>query len=317
MENGVTINHQGFDYAAAENWYLSCMPIKPIPKVKIRFEDGREYIYKGKNTLKIGDVAVIGRGCNTSFEMGEVTAVGVAGGGKSYMSNAQYVFSTSPSQDEIKKMSGRIFDYQDVDTAFKKLIPEMVCATVSIPVVDIEIENLLFSICILAHEKLATPAAAKKAKGCLEKPKHLCGELFGLRMEERFYAVSDPCLQLNFSGYYPHWEDDFLTQSLCNAIETQRDIYIDENSICYKKCSIDLEKLINENKDFACFYNELIFRSALSLIIRGGFVNLLRAALGVHMPIESFFEKLMDLAKETGSTHCYQLLDEHKSEYIS
>ena len=79
---------------------------------------------------------------------------------------------------------------------------------------------------------------------------------------------------------------------------------------------MDLEKLINENKDFACFYNELIFRSALSLIIRGGFVNLLRAALGVHMPIGSFYEKLMAFSKEIGSTHCFELLDEHKSEYI-
>lgn len=316
MENCVTVNYRSFDHAAAENWYLSCMPVKPIPKVKIKFENGQEYIYKGKNTLKVGDVAVIGRGCNTSFAMGEVTAVGVAGGGKSHMSNAQYVFSANPSQDEIKKMSGKIFNYQDVDTAFKKLIPEMVCATVNVPIVDIEIENLLFSICILAHEKLATPAAVKKAKGCLEKPKYLCGELFGLRMKERFYQVSGPCLQLDFSGYYPCWEEDFLAQPLCSTIDSQKSAYIFENSICYEKCSNDLEKLINGNKEFSYFYNELIFRSALSLIIRGGFVNLLRAALGVHMPIESFYEKLMAFSKEIGSAHCFELLEECKSEYM-
>jgi len=150
----------------------------------------------------------------------------------------------------------------------------------------------------------------------LEKPKYLCGELFGLQMKERFYAVSGPCVHLDFSGYYPHWEDDFLAQPLCKTIESKRNIYMFENAICYEKCSKDLEKLINGNKDFACFYNELIFRSALSIIVRGGFANLLRAALGVHMPIESFYEKLTDLAKELGSVHCLELLDNHKAEYL-
>ena len=43
-------------------------------------------------------------------------------------------------------------------------------------------------------------------------------------------------------------------------------------------------------------------------IIRGGFVNLLKAALSVEMPIKGFYGKLKDFALEIGSTKCYEVL---------
>ena len=315
MEKNNSKNHMGFDRAAKENWYLTCLPVKPAPKVKIRFSDGGEHIYKGRNTIKKGNVAVIGRGCNSSFEMGEVIEVGVTGGGKSYMSNAQYVFASNPSQDEIKKMGGKIFDYQNADTVFKKIIPEAVQFEVNIPIVDVEIENLLFACCVLAHEKFATPAMAKKAKACLEKPKFLCSELFGERMEERFNMSSGPVLSFEFSGYYANWEKKLAELSTCREIENIQSLHLCEDSIRIKKCSCSMEEFIREYKEFAEFYNELVFGSALSLLIRGGFVNLLDAALRVHMPIEMFYGKLIELAQETGSTYCLAVLESHKAEY--
>ena len=62
--------------------------------------------------------------------------------------------------------------------------------------------------------------------------------------------------------------------------------------------------------------NELVFRSALSMLIRGGCVNLLKAALAVEMPIKGFYQKLIAFADEIGSTSCAVLLKsadyEHK-----
>ena len=317
MEKNNSKNYMGFDRAAKENWYLTCLPVKPAPKVKIRLADGREHIYKGRNTIKKGNVAVIGRGCNSSFEMGEVIEVGVAGGGKSYMSNAQYVFASNPSQEEIKKMAGKIFDLQDAETAYKefKLTNKLLAGNVNIPVVDTDIESVLFSCCVLAHEGLATASAIKKARTCLEKPKYLCSELLGTRINESMQKPYYPMILLEFSGYYSQWEEDFLKPPLCAAMENKRSIQLYENSFTYEKGSKDLEKFIRGNKEFSEFYNELIFRSALSMIIRGGFVNLLDAALRVHMPIEMFYGKLIGLAQETGSTYCLSILEPHKAEY--
>ena len=315
MEKNNSKNYMGFDRAAKENWYVTCLPVKPAPKVKIRLADGREHIYKGRNTIKKGNVAVIGRGCNSSFEMGEVIEVGVAGGGKSYMSNAQYVFASNPSQEEIKKMGGKIFDYQNADTVFKKIIPEAVQFEVNIPIVDAEIENLLFACCVLAHEKFATPAMVKKAKACLEKPKFLCSELFGERMEERFNMSSGPVLSFEFSGYYPNWEKKLPKVSMDEEMVNVQKLCICEDAIRFERASANLEGFIREQKEFAEFYNELIFHSALAILIRGGFVNLLDAALRVHMPIEMFYGTLIELAQETGSTYCLAVLESHKAEY--
>lgn len=317
MENITTKNYLGFEKAAEMNWYLTCMPTKPVPKVKIRLEDGKEYVYKGKNTIKVGDVAVIGRGCKTSFEMGQVTAVGATGGGKSYASKAQYVFATNPSQDEIKKMSDKICNYQDVQIAFKqlKLDGKLLAGNVEVPVVDADIESVLFACCVLSNQSVATTAAIKKAKECLETPKFLCAELLGTKINKNIQSPHYPNIYLQFSGYYPTWEEEFHVQPICVEMESKRSIYLYENSICYEKGSKDLEKFVSGHKEFSVFYNELIFRSALSILIRGGFVNLLRQALSLRMPIGDFYDKLIDLAKEIGSTYCLALLQAHRAEY--
>lgn len=316
MEKYMTTNYLGFDRAAKENWYLTCIPEKPAPKVKIGFADGQTYIYKGRNTIKTGNVAVIGRGCNSSFEMGEVAEVGVSGGGKGFLSNAQYVFASNPSQDEIKKMDGKIFDYQDANTVFKKVIPGAVQFEVNIPMIDIEIENLLFACCVLAHEKLATPALIKKAKACLEKEKFLCSELFGDCMDERINRCSGPVLSFEFSGYYPNWEKKLPKVSMDEEMVNVQKLCICEDAIRFERASTTLEGFIREQKEFAEFYNELIFHSALAILIRGGFTNLLDAALRVHMPIDAFYGELIDLAKALDSKHCLAILEEHKAEYI-
>jgi hypothetical protein len=43
-------------------------------------------------------------------------------------------------------------------------------------------------------------------------------------------------------------------------------------------------------------------------LIRGGFLNLLKAALSVQMPIKGFYQKLIAFADEIGSTECGELL---------
>ena len=317
MEKYMTTNYLGFDRAAKENWYLTLPPAEPVPKVKISLVDGQTYICKGRNTIQYGNVAVIWRGSNSSFEMGEVVEVGVSGGGKGFLSNAQYVFASNPSQDEIKKMSDKIFDLQASDTVYKKfkLTKKLLAGNVNIPVVDADIESVLFACCVLANESFSTASAVKKARTCLEKSKYLCPELLGTRINESMQKPYYPMIFLEFSGYYPQWEADFLKQPLCAAMENKRSIQLFENSFTYEKGSKDLEKFIRDNKDFPQFYNELIFRSALSIIIRGGFVNLLDASLRVHMPIKNFYDKLIELAQEMGSTYCLAVLEEHKAEY--
>lgn len=316
MKKCTTKTHIGFDEAAKKNWYLTCMAQKPAAKVKIKFEDGNEYTYKSKNTINIGDVAVIGPGCKTSSEMGKVTLVG-AGGGSGHLCRAQYVFADAPSQDEIKKMSAKIFNYQDPDTVFKKLVGSNLAGVIHISIVDTEIENVLFACCILAHEELAAASAVKKAKDCLANEKFLCPALFGTKMNEHINECAPPMIYFDISGYYTDWEENFLNHPILSEIENKKNILeMDGSLVLDKKPSKGLEKFFKDHKDFAIFYNELVFRSALSIVIRGGFVNILNAAMNVHMPIEGFYDKLIELAQEIGSSHCLGILEEHRSEYV-
>lgn len=63
-------------------------------------------------------------------------------------------------------------------------------------------------------------------------------------------------------------------------------------------------------KAFNDFCNELVYRSALSILIRGNMANLLRAALTAQMPIFSFFDRLIEYAEAVGAKECYQIIKE-------
>ena len=118
-----------------------------------------------------------------------------------------------------------------------------------------------------------------------------------------------------FAGCYPGWRDQLQSLSIWDKLGEYGE-YIDfdiDEGVTIIKGNKEVAALFREDKEFCDFYNELVYRSAISLLIRGGFVNLLKALLSAKPPIDGFIDKLCDFAKKLGSTYCLDVLEKYKS----
>lgn len=118
-----------------------------------------------------------------------------------------------------------------------------------------------------------------------------------------------------FAGCYPGWRDQLQSLTIWDKLG-EYGKYIDfdiDEGVTIIKGNKEVAALFREDKEFCDFYNELVYRSAISLLIRGGFVNLLKALLSAKPPIDGFIDKLCDFAKKLGSTYCLDVLEKYKS----
>ena len=83
-----------------------------------------------------------------------------------------------------------------------------------------------------------------------------------------------------------------------------------EGNYIFGCADADFEKLVNEDQEYQKACNELIFRSALSILIRGDFANLLEAFLSAKPPISGFVSSLVDYARTCKAEKCLDILKE-------
>ena len=122
------------------------------------------------------------------------------------------------------------------------------------------------------------------------------------------------CHSFLCKGCYPGWQDQFQSLSILTELDKYEDyVSYGTSAIAIYKGNEKIAALFREDKEFCDFYNELVYRSAISLLIRGGFVNLLKALLSAKPPIDGFIDKLCDFAKKLGSTYCLDVLEKYKS----
>lgn len=139
---------------------------------------------------------------------------------------------------------------------------------------------------------------------------------------DKFKLLNDDCYyddaeshSICFEGCYPEWEDQFQSLSICDELYKYS-----EYAVCSSKEIIIFEgsekiaAMFREDKEFCDFYNELIYRSAISLLVRGGFVNLLKALLSAKPPIEKFIGELCEFSFDVGPIYCTGVLDEYGKE---
>lgn len=118
-----------------------------------------------------------------------------------------------------------------------------------------------------------------------------------------------------FEGCYPEWEDQFQSLSICDELYKYSEYAVcSDKEIIIFEGSEKIAAMFREDKEFCDFYNELIYRSAISLLIRGGFVNLLKALLSAKPPIEKFIDELREFSFDVGSIYCTDVLDDYGKE---
>ena len=321
MDREKTINAKPFGETAGKKWYLSMRPASPKETLEVEFEDGKAYKFLGTGQVRVGDPVVIDYGGASTYKMGNVIrkekGVTIK---RTHALKPLFTFTTSPGKTEIKKNLAGIVEMnkpEDVSQFFDEFYLNR--NNDRFHVVDQLAGSVLNAISVVAFPDLAGDKAVIKAKMFLAEEKSVPGFVFGSEFTGTYFAAgSDSPIQAetaetSFTGFYPGWKKDLLDCEVWNAEELSG-IYKDWDEreqayyLYYTKGTEAMENLFNSNAAFRKMTNELVFRSALSILIRGGFKNLLEAALSVQMPITDFYDKLVEFAKEIGSTECYEVL---------
>ncbi len=296
--------------AAEKKWFLNHKPARPVKEVNVRFTNGKSYRYLSRTECTPNDVFTIDYGGATSCCMGQVEEVGRIEHLKPFSAmNPLFVFSTDPGKREIKRNV----------SADKTIDPEIIIADHNYwgcCMVDRYIANILDSITVLAFSKFVDDEAIAEAEKYLKTKCFVPAELFSKNIQSMLdYSIAYGTGNIVFSGYYPGWLEDFKSLGFWNKDCIKKTIdRTHEKYNCYiieyhVKDEVTGD-LFEKDPEFLEAFNELVYRSALSILIRGGFVNLLEAALTAEMPIDAYYDKLIDYANEIGSTYCCKVLKE-------
>ena len=318
-----TVNLISFKESAKREWYLSSRPASPKQTLEVTFQNGKKYKYLGTVKVNVGDPVFIDYGGATSYRFGEVTDIvdGITIK-RTHALKPLFTFTTDPGKTEIKKNALATCGLDSVEDAAPYFLEGDICQNEDrFRPVDHLVEGILNAISVIAFPKLASDDSVRGAKVFLAKERPVPAFMFGRAFtdsyyEENYYTVirNAECAEVVFTGFYPGWKDTLLGFDFTEAkkIRSDLDMRWDKEGLAYylyfRDGSKKLEKYFSDNEAFRKMTNELVFRSALSILIRGGFANLLKAALSVEMPIKSFYSKLIAFADEIGSSECARVL---------
>ena len=313
MDAEKTINAIPFAEAGQKNWYLSAKQVKQNRTLSIKLNNGKKNYYLANVKTDVGDQVIIDYGGASSYQMGSVELIVKGLKVKRYYAlQPLFTFSIEPGKTDIKENAEGInglAHVKDVSGYF-----DFMGNAGRFRVVDHLVKGVLNAITVVAYPQLADAKDVAKAKAFLAKEKPVPSLIFGKKFHGHYYA-DDECAEAIFTGFYPGWQDEmkqteFFQDSTFIKLQQDMDIEFEDHVVFfYFDGDDEHERFFSDCKDFRSFTNELVFRSALSILIRGGFVNLLRAALSVKMPINAFYDKLIAFANDIGSTECAKLLE--------
>ena len=323
MQREKTVNAAPTVESCKKDWYLSLKSPSPKQTISVQFEDGKQYKYLGTGKVNVGDPVVIDFGGATSYMMGNVVAAedGITIK-RTHALKPLFTFSTNPQKTEIKKNFEGIKKLESVGevSGYFKLGTGEDNAN-KFRVVDYLTLSVLNAITIIAHPDLATQGMIAEAKAFLAEERPVPGIVFSREFTDMYYGIWFDTLRYSESaeviltGQYPGWDDDLLKCSFWSTdefnklrIETEWNDNKTGYYLYFKDGSKPREKFFSNSQEFKTITNELVMRSALSVIIRGGFTNLLKAALSVEMPIKGFYQKLIAFSDEIGSVECSKML---------
>ena len=317
MDRNKTINSISFAEAGKRNWFLSAEPVKQNQTLNVKLNNGKTYKYLAAGKACSGDQVIIDYGGSTSYQMGNVESIEKGHKLKKDVAlQPLFTFSVDPSEAAINESAAGIKSLISVDEVYD-YFGSFESNEERFRVVDYLVKSVLSAIKVIAFPDLASEDDISLAKGFLAVEKPVPGLVFGQEFDEKYYDFSE-CAEVAFTGFYPGWKDDmesreFLQdpkfEELAQDMDIEFDCDKDYVAFFYFDGSDEHERFFSDCKDFRDFTNELVFRSALSILSRGGFVNLLKAALSVKMPIKGFYDKLIDFAKGIGSDECARLLE--------
>jgi hypothetical protein len=300
--------------ACQKDWCISPM-LGKIQQVKLRLNSKKCYDYVCRYAVAEDAVAIVGRdfpkyaftgldiwGCANTGCMGQVMEVspGLTTINPEHAIELDYVFITNPSKKNltpcVKFLQADAKSYEKTILMDKGISP--------IRPITYHIQKILAAASVLAHPKLVKPEDLDLAKATIFETK----------------GIDKDMTRLSFGP-----PEDIGVSLL--------EIHIPDDSV--KQTFKDIKKLLNNHKywdstdgnleassgiigQFAALpivnehINKYSHTGAVSIMIRGGFKNLLEAYLSVNPPIADFYTDMCKILQDVGHTEAYDILAHYK-----
>lgn len=308
LENFKSVNTD--NDAPSKTWFVSPVGGKLCP-LELALNDGKRYKYFSRYPVVEGSVGIIGysypdyscctpqAGASTGC-FGVITDAAPAVAAKrSHALELDFVFGTDPTKTDIKRCIKYIgFGPDDYEKTlqFDKNIG-------LIRPITYYIRRILAAASIIANAKLCTPGDADKAKAAiLEKiildskmTKLYWGPPEDIGVDFRDIHVPDTDVEAFFDEYgnrlgsISSWDEGLL-----------------------KDFSGVLKQVI-ASEEISAHVEKYSHFGAISIMVRGGFKNLLEAYLSVDPPIEPFYGEICAKLKGLGSEETYRVLEAKRS----
>lgn len=278
--------------ATGKDWSLTGIFKKSVQQATVKLSSGKEYKYASRWPFEEGDVAVIGNSLAQNYEpikqsgnsgmFGTITyAEPKLTVKRSVAVELDYVFTDKPSKKAITGCS----KYIEAPMRFANVQYDKFTGTY-FPL-SFYIRRLLAAASVVAHPKLTTSDAIDEAKAYIRKEQD-----FG-DMELLSGGPWGP--ELYFTDTQIHTDGKSLEELDKYGIES-----------VYDTDEFDYDKDLMENLNK--YLNKYAYMGAVSIMARGGFMNLLNAFLSAEPLIGDFKDELIGYLKDTVSDEVLAVL---------
>ena len=287
LDNYKTVNKTSD--ASQKDWFVSPMPTTPVKQIRVKLNNGKSYEYASRYAVSEGSIAVIGYSLPVDFccEISKSNNTGAMGYvekispnltiKRRYAVEVDYIFNTNPTKTDLTRC-----------VKYLKLGPEAYEKTLQFdkavhpirPIIYFA-RRILTATSILAHPNFVTEDDLKCAKNVILSRNHIDSKMIarspGVALLES--NVSEKKAQNTFNkiamelGNHEDWDKDSgMLQSWSDVLNK----FVSLSSV----------------NEFVDKYSHVV---AVSIMIRGGFLNLLKAYMSVTSLDEYRDEICVDL----------------------
>lgn len=285
--------------ATEKNWCIS-LSNKPVKQISVSLSDGGKYPYVSRFALDVGNVVVIGKGYAYTIASWH---------GKAETTGKFGVVSDISDKITVKKDALVELDMVFTDQADKAKLTacgkyialpanqkslQFDKATDNIYPITFMIRKILASASILANQKTAGGALVMLAKEYIASNQHVSDETLELRRACPEYA--DIAL----------WDIYVANKNRCNA-ELSGEPRYSTSDEALDGFTRHQPMISDKTQNFV---HKSVHIGAISVMVRGGFKNLLLAYLDAEPPIKEFRDEILENIAENGYPELIKLLSE-------
>lgn len=270
--------------ATEKDWCVSAKLLSSVQQATVEFSSGKSYNYASRYPVAEGDVAVIGKTLpdltGDPIEPSATTgAIGIVSEAlpkleikRSHASELDFVFAANVAKKQITDC----IKYLDMDGNEKTL--QYGKRTKTFYPIAFLIRKILAAASIIAYPKFAGNENVEKAVAYIAQPQIISGSMANLEWAVP-YTKADICL-----------DDIQVAIADKNIAELQAMglSYMEDGALIGDDRGSDIPDVVN------AYVNKYAYIGAVSIMVRGGFANLLKAFLSANPPVASFYNEMLE-----------------------